>query len=241
MGRNFGNATKTLINYGVEEVNEEFLTALREGEYDPYKDHISYSIIPQEKKGQKTELNDFITQMGGSFGPAIKTTELIIRKLFESPKKEEEAIERGKKESQIRIPLEVLGNLGMVPLYKDIRKIVMSNMYKDLENAGKKAADKKQAEKEMLQGYENKTDMKRYDPELYEETFGEKSPGYDEAQAKKNLDKEKEDLERKMKDELYNYVPSKKTKKGFGSKKFGAPKETKKKSTSSFGSKKFGE
>jgi hypothetical protein len=83
--------------------------------------------------------------------------------------------------------------------------------------------------------------MKRYNPELYVETFGEKSPGYDEAEAKKSLDKEKEDLERKMKDELYNYIPSKKTKKGFGSKKFGAPKETKKKSTSSFGSKKFGE
>jgi len=241
LGRNFGNATKTLVNYGVEEANEEFLTALREGEYDPYKDYISYSIIPQEKKGQKTDLNDFITQMGGSFGPALKTLELTVRKVFEAPKKEEEAIERDKKESQIRIPLEVLGNLGMVPLYKDIRKIVMSNMYKDLENADKKAADKKQAEKEMLQGYENKTEMKRYDPELYEETFGEKSPGYDEQQAKKEIKKQMDDLEQKMKDEFYNYVPSKKDKPSFGSKKFGAPKETKKKTTKGFGSKKFGE
>jgi hypothetical protein len=93
----------------------------------------------------------------------------------------------------------------------------------------------------MLQGYENKTEMKRYDPELYEETFGEKSPGYDEQQAKKEIKKQKDELEQKMKDEFYNYVPSKKDKPSFGSKKFGAPKETKKKTTKGFGSKKFGE
>jgi hypothetical protein len=241
LGRDFGNATKSMVNFGVEEMNEKFLTGLRNGDYDPYKDAISYSIMPKEKKGQKTNLTDFITQMGGSFGPALKTLDLTARKVFEAPKKEAAAIERGKQESQVRVPLEILGNLGMVPLYKDIRKIVMSSMYKDLENADKKAADKKQAEKEMLQGYENKTEMKRYDPELYEETFGEKSPGYDEQQAKKEIKKQKDELEQKMKDEFYNYVPSKKDKPSFGSKKFGAPKETKKKTTKGFGSKKFGE
>ena len=240
LGRNFGNATKSLINYGVEEMNKEFLTALREGDYDPYKDAISYSIIPKERKGHKTNLTDFITQMGGSFGPSLKTADLIARKMFEAPKKKEDAIERGKQETQIRIPLEVLGHLGYIPLYKDVRKVVMDQMYKDLENADKKAADKKQAEKEMLHGYENKTDMKRYNPELYEQVFGEKSPGYDAEQAKKKIEKEKEDLERRRKDEFYNYTPKKTQEKsgGFGSKKLGG--ETKKQS-GGFGSKKFGE
>jgi hypothetical protein len=237
-GRDFGNATKSMISYGVEEMNDKFLTELRNGDYDPYKDAISFSVIPKERKGQSTNLTDFITQMGGSFGPVLKTTDLIARKAFESPKKQAEAIERSGQEKEVRIPLEVLGNLGFVPLYKDLRKVVMSQMYKDLETADKKAADKKQAEKEMLRGYENKTDMKRYDPELYEEVFGEKSPGYDEAEAKKRIKKEKEDLERKMKDEFYDYVPSKKDKSGFGSKEFGSKK---KKSSGGFGSKNFGE
>jgi hypothetical protein len=240
LGRNFGNATKSVINYGVEEMNEEFLTGLREGDYDPYKDAISYSIVPKERKGHKTNLTDFITQMGGSFGPALKTADLITRKAFEAPKKEEAAIERGKQETQIRIPLEVLGHLGYVPLYKDIRKIVMDQMYKDLENADKKVKDKKQAEKEMLHGYENKTDMKRYNPELYEQVFGEKSPGYDAEQAKRKIEKEKEDLERRRKDELYDYTPKKTQDKSgaFGSKQFG---EGTKKQSGGFGSKKFGE
>jgi hypothetical protein len=240
VGRDFGNATKSLLNYGVEEMNEKFLTGLREGDYDPYKDAISYSIVPKERKGQKTNLTDFITQMGGSFGPALKTADLITRKAFEAPKKEEAAIERGKQETQVRIPLEVLGHLGYVPLYKDIRKIVMDQMYKDLENADKKVKDKKQAEKEMLHGYENKTDMKRYNPELYEQVFGEKSPGYDAEQAKRKIEKEKEDLERRRKDELYDYTPKKTQEKsgGFGSKKFGGGT---KKQSGGFGSKKFGE
>jgi hypothetical protein len=243
LGRDFGNATKSLINYGVEEMNEEFLTELREGDYDPYEDAISYSIIPKEKKGNKTNLTDFITQMGGSFGPALKTTDLIVRKAFEAPKKEEDAIERQQNEIQIRIPLEVLGNLGYIPLYKDVRRVVMNELYKELENAPKESAKKKADEKAKLHGYENKTDLKRYAPDLYEQEFGAKSPEYEAEQYNKKIEKEKEILEQKMKDELYDYVPKQEVKKGFGSDKFGSGTEDKKKgfgSGSSFGSKGFG-
>jgi hypothetical protein len=163
---------------------------------------------------------------------------LAVRKLLEEPKKEAEAIERVENEINVRIPLELLGNVGMVPLYKDIRKIVMDQMYKDLETADKKAADKKQTEKEMLHGYENKSDMKRYNPELYEEVFGKKSSTYNADQAKKKVKKQKEDLERRRKDDFYDYVPKKnKEKGGFGSDKFGPDKDKK----DSFGSDKFGE
>jgi len=243
LGRDFGNLTKGLINYGVEEMNDEFLTGLRDGEYDPYEDAISFTFIPRAKKNQKVNLTDFVTNMGGSFGPALKTSDLIARKLFEAPKKEEEAIERGKNETQIRIPLEVLGNLGYVPLYKDIRKVVMNELYKELDNAPKEAANKKAKEKAKLHGYENKTDLKRYAPDLYEQEFGAASPEYEAEQAEKKIEKEKEILERKMKDDLYDYVPKQEVKSGFGSKPFGGG-TTKKKggfgSGNTFGSKGFG-
>jgi hypothetical protein len=82
LGRNFGNFTKSLINFGVEEVNEELLTDLRNGDYDPYKDAISFSAIPKEKKVGDTGVGDFALNMAGSFSPALKTTDLIIRKAF---------------------------------------------------------------------------------------------------------------------------------------------------------------
>ena len=236
LGRDFGNASKGLLNYGVERANEKYLDFLREGDYDPYKDAIQYTIVPPERKGRPTDLFDYGINMLGSFGPAAKTTDLIIRKLSEPEKKEAAAIERQKKELTVRIPLEVLGNLGLVPLYKDVRKVVMKDMYKDLEQADENAENKRQIKLEKLQGYENESDMKRYDPELWEETFGPNAPEYDAEQAKKNIKKAKDSLERAMKDEMYNYTP--KSKKGFGSAGFGGGKG---KSKGGFGTSKFGQ
>jgi hypothetical protein len=133
LGRDFGNATKSLINYGVEQVNENYFDFLREGDYDPYKDALQYSTIPADKKGTQTGIYDFFKNMTGSYGPAIKTADLVVKKIFEDDKKQFDAIERQEKEKNVRIPLEVLGNLGLVPLYKEVRKSVMKDIYKGLE------------------------------------------------------------------------------------------------------------
>jgi len=237
-GRDFGNATKSIVNYGLERANENYLDFLREGEYDPYKDAIQYSIVPPEKKGKQRDLSDFLLNMGGAFGPSLKTADFIVKKALEPEKKKADAIARREKELNVRIPLEILGNAGLVPLYKDVRKAVMKDIYKDLENAEKTAGDKKKAKAERLQGYESEADMKRYDPELWNRTFGPDAPDYDERKAEKELKKQKRELERAMKDEMYQYTPKpKKSKGGFGSESFGG---TKKKSKDGFGSEEFG-
>ena len=207
LGRDFGNATKMMVNYGLERVNENYLDFLREGEYDPYKDAIQYSIVPAEKKGQQRDLSDFLLNMGGAFGPALKTADFITRKALEPEKKEEKAIARRKKELNVRIPLEVLGNAGLVPLYKDVRKAVMKDLYKDLEKADKTKGDKKKAEEEKLQGFKNQEDMKRYDYDLWYRTFGPDASDFDAKQAEKLLKREKDSVERAMKDEMYQYTP----------------------------------
>jgi hypothetical protein len=173
--------------------------------------------------------------MGGAFGPSLKTADFIVRKGLEGDKKKEDAIERQEREISVRIPLEILGNAGFVPLYKDIRKAVMKEMYSSLEQADKNAEDKKRTKLEKLGIYENETDMKRYDPELWDETFGPNAPEYSAEQAKKALKKTKDSLERAMKDEMYDYIP--KSKGGFGSSGFGG---TQKKSKGGFGTSKFG-
>jgi hypothetical protein len=130
--RDFGNATKTIINEGIERINENYLQDLREGDYDPYKDAIQYTSVPIEKKGKQTGLYDYVENMSGSFGPAIKTTNLIIKTYTGDDKKEADAIERQEDVKNIRIPLEILGNAGFIPLYKDIRKEVMKEIYKGI-------------------------------------------------------------------------------------------------------------
>jgi hypothetical protein len=236
LGRDFGNATKMMVNYGLERVNENYLDFLREGDYDPYKDAIQYSIVPAEQKGRQRDLSDFLLNMGGAFGPALKTADFITRKALESEKTKEDAIARREKELNVRMPLEILGNAGFVPLYKDIRKAVMKDLYKDLENAENNAADKKQAEAEKLQGFQNQEDMKRYDYDLWYRTFGPEAPDYDAKQAEKLIKREKDSVERAIKDEMYDYTP--KSKKGFGSSGFGGSKG---KSKGGFGTSKFGQ
>jgi hypothetical protein len=159
LGRDFGNVTKTAINYGVEQVNENYLDFLREGDYDPYKDALQYSVVPAEKKGTQTGVYDFFKNMTGSYGPAIKTADLVLKKAFEDDKKQRDAKERQEKEKNIRIPLEVLGNLGLVPLYKEVRKSLMKDIYKDLEN--------KKEKKGM-----SKEDIKKKDPQMYKIMYG---------------------------------------------------------------------
>jgi hypothetical protein len=149
-GRDFGNAVKLAINLGLEEFNEEYLGFLREGEYDQYEDAIAYSIIPRGKEDKKT-LDDFLFRMGGSFGPALQTSSLIFENYVsgsipavlsgETTKKEADAIERESRVVKERIPLEILGNLGFVPLYKDVRRAALKSIYSDLEKSKVKVED----------------------------------------------------------------------------------------------------
>ena len=160
----------------------------------------------------------------GPFGPAAKTLDLTIRKATEPPKKEQEAIDRAQAERQVRIPLEILGSIGMIPLYKDVRKIVNAELYKELDKAEKKSDEPMMKE----------SDMKKYYPDLWKQVYGPGSAGYDERQLKKEMQKEKRELNRQLKDEMYNYKPKKKD--GFGDDGFGESKKSK----STFGNSKFG-
>jgi hypothetical protein len=71
----------------------------------------------------------------GSYGPIAKTGALAVKVISSKDKKKADAKERQEKERNIRLPLEILGNAGYIPLYKEIRKSVMDDIYKDLKNS----------------------------------------------------------------------------------------------------------
>jgi len=265
-GRDFGNATKLFINEGIERANEEYLGFLREGEYDRYKDNIQNSLVPPEKKGRQTGVWDYVQNMGGAFTPLLKTTDLIIKNASAKEPKTESAIERREKENTMRIPLEIAGNAGLIPFYKDIRKAVMNDIYKDLDkNKGKEkqlspekqmeldqklealdnleqkarsqeeidviekkvsdltASDEekqamkeeraaKKAEKDDLltdpdtgEKYDNETELKRYNPRLYQKNFGVRSEWYQENKAEKEVQKKLNKEIRKIEDMEQGY------------------------------------
>lgn len=137
LGRNFGNIAKAPINYAIEEFNKAFLDDMRTGEYDPYKDAIQYTIIPKESRKRGSVL-EWAKSFSGAFSPMISTIARTTEVAAKTDLKSEEARERRAKELMTRTPLEIMGNLGYVPLYKDVRRIVMEMLYNDLRN-GKKS------------------------------------------------------------------------------------------------------
>jgi hypothetical protein len=196
LGRNFGNIARNIMGYGVEKVNEKYLTTLREGDYDAYQDAIQYTVIPQEKKqdmGKGVDTEQFLYNMLGPTAPFTKALMYGIKKYTETDrvapkesdseavkKKREEAVTRQQRERTERVPLEILGTAGFIPLYKDIRKAVNESIYSDLKKSLKEQEDSAKHKEEMLMGYENKTEMKVADPDLYDKLFGEGGKYYQE-------------------------------------------------------------
>ena len=136
VGRDFGNASKAVLNMGIEEVNKEILDGLREGDYDPYKDALAYQIIPtSDDRG--TDLGKVLMKFTGPYSPIAKTADLGIKILTQGEKKTDKAKKRREKESYLRLPLEVLGSTGFVPMYKDVRTLVLDDLYNSVSEADK--------------------------------------------------------------------------------------------------------
>ena len=192
LGRDFGNIIKVPISYGVERVNKEYLDFLRDGEYDPYEDQIMFSQIPVEERGNKgVNIQDFLINMLGPIAPAVRTSIFAIEKMTAPEKKEADAISRAEKEKKIRIPLEVLGQAGFIPLYKDIRKVALAEMYKGLKNP--KAAG----------GFDkiSKTDMQLLYPELYEQLYGDEGLMLEYEAINREIERERKQLLEAAKDQ----------------------------------------
>ena len=94
-------------------------------------------------------------------------------------------------------------------------KIFKPEMSDEAKEILKRKREREKAQyKHLLGGYDTKDDLKRYDPELYEQNFGENSDYYETHQAEVKADKLYDKIKKQYKDELYDYQapPKKKTK-----------------------------
>lgn len=80
----------------------------------------------------------------------------------------EESKEKNKKELTDRMVLELLGNSGLVPFYKDIRRIIIKNMFEDQ----RKSEQRRKEEKEYKEYLEF---LKENDPGTYREELRNKA------------------------------------------------------------------
>jgi hypothetical protein len=92
-------------------------------------------------------------------------------------------------------------------------KIFKPEMSDEAKEILKRKADREKAKyKHLLGGYDSKEDLKRYDPDLYEQNFGEGSDYYYSHQAEVKAEKLFDKMMKKTKDEKYGYTPKPKSK-----------------------------
>jgi hypothetical protein len=132
--RQLGNIPAIPVNFMIEHgINEPFLGSIRNGEeYDPYKHSLIFNQLGKQdlQKDFGLNLDTLIRIFGGPYGPLAKsllrTGRVGSRAVFN---KTEAGREKNIDELTNRMTIEVLGNLGLLPFYKDIRRIILKQMY----------------------------------------------------------------------------------------------------------------
>jgi hypothetical protein len=106
---------------------------------------------------------------------------------------------------------------------RKIKEYLMTDEERKKYNEDKKEERFKESQKleKLLGKYYSKADMKRYDPALYEETFGEGSKWYEDHKDEIEVDKMMNELIQQKKDEQEGYSKKSKKESGFGSSGFG--------------------
>ena len=143
-GRNLGNAVRVFENLAIEEANKEYGEdiGLRNGEYDQFKDALQFNQL-----GKVDELSDFAAIMSGPLGPVINAGTLGWKLATKEAPSEDRAIETRRKE-WYRFGLEAAGSVGLVPFYRDVRKVTMEWVYDELKTELKEDAAKKEIKDE---------------------------------------------------------------------------------------------
>jgi hypothetical protein len=138
-GRNYGNVVRSFENLAIEEANKEYGEdiGLRNKEYDPFKDALQFNQF-----SKVDEIPDVLAIMAGPLGPVINAGTLALKLAKKEKPSTERAIETMRKE-WYRLGLEVAGSFGLVPLYRDIRKVQMDWVYDELKKELKEDAAKK--------------------------------------------------------------------------------------------------
>ena len=139
-GRGLGQIPRLLVNFGVEQVNENYLEGLRDGkDYDPYKHSLVFSQVSEDNLKNKTPEENLIKMFAGPYSPLLSSGSRLVKVVTRSiTSKTEETKDKYKKELEDRMTIEAMGNLGFLPFYKDIRRMILKDLFKGYNEPKKK-------------------------------------------------------------------------------------------------------
>ena len=132
-GRNLGNLSQTVINFGIEYANKEFGEGItwdsvtKDGEkteYNPYKDSMVFSKISVNPTPGQDVFTNLMIDFTGPLSPTIKSvrraTTLTRRSINNKTKKSRD---KNKDELFFKSSFDIAGSIGLIPNYKDLKKL----------------------------------------------------------------------------------------------------------------------
>ena len=160
--QSLGNIPSLPINLGIEYLNKNYLESLRGGaDYNSYENSIVLSLINLDQLGKKSLGEIGLPVLLGPITPLYRTVDRAFDLTVRSQtRKTQDARDRALEELTNRMTFEALGQVGLVPFYKDARRIQLKKRFND---------DKKS--KPI-----SKSQLKKINPELYKRLYGPDSP-----------------------------------------------------------------
>ncbi len=154
-----GNVPFTAIAYGLERFNENNLGVLRSGEeYDPYKHSIVYSQLGKKDLENEDLLSNLGNVFAGPYKPLLNTVDRYFSEIQRQSKSKKPQTKKQQDDLTQRMALEIGGNAGLLPFYKDIRRIILRMQYEEREKT--------------KTGSLTKTELRKRNPRLYKKLYG---------------------------------------------------------------------
>ena len=177
--QNLGNIPALPINLGIEYINKNYLEELRDGKpYNAYDNSLVYSLVNLDQLGDKPLPVILAPVALGPAGPAFRDLSRIFELTARAQtRKTEDARQRAYDELMNVYTFDVFGQLGLIPFYKDVRRINRKKFF-DQEKKDSKSISKSQ--------------LKKLNPELYKRLYGPDSP-------RGRLEKRKRELRKRLK------------------------------------------
>jgi len=160
-----GNVPFAAIAYGLERFNENNLGSLRsDEEYDSFKHSIVYSQLGKKDLESENLMTNLATLFAGPYGTILRRLERNYELIQRTQtRKTESAKQRAEDELNANILLDISGNAGLLPFYKDVRRIINAKRNKEYKQRQSKLS---------------KSELRKLNPKLYKKLYG---PGSAEA------------------------------------------------------------
>ena len=207
LGRDFGNLTRNMINYGVEKVNENYVQKMIDGKYTK-EDVIAFNSLIPSSLGSRPQFSDLLINMSGAGQPFLRSAKTLYETYFADEPKNEDTIKKRQNYWRYTLPLEIAGHLGFVPLYKDVKSVTNKALQREIDKikSEKEGAISKQ---DAYKNYETLEEFQLADPEGYDEYS--KDGGLLDQYRKQQREKKEENKSEKEKelDVKYGRLPFK--------------------------------